>query len=75
MLLDSLPLESFKMTGVSFEGRQDLVSQLQPGKTVAKVLVTVRAVAGCVQHPKHAPHLAPHAAVIMHWHQHSTYDL
>ena len=33
MLVDSLPLESFKMTGVSFEGRQDLVSRLRPGDT------------------------------------------
>lgn len=31
LLVDSTPLESFKMTGVSFEGRQDLVSRLQPG--------------------------------------------
>lgn len=37
MLLDSLPLESFKMTGVSFEGRQDLVSQLQPDQAVMMV--------------------------------------
>ena len=33
MLVDSTPLESFKMTGVSFEGRQDLVSRLKPGDT------------------------------------------
>lgn len=33
MLVDSIPLESFKMTGVSFESRQDLVSRLQPGNT------------------------------------------
>lgn len=35
MLLDSIALESFKMTGVSFKGRQDLVSKLHPGKATA----------------------------------------
>lgn len=32
MLLAALPVESFKMVGVSFEGRQELVSALKPGK-------------------------------------------
>lgn len=32
MLLKSLPLESFKTVGVSFEGRQQLVGQLKPGE-------------------------------------------
>lgn len=32
LLVDSIPLESFKMAGVSFEGRQDAVSKLRPGK-------------------------------------------
>ena len=31
-LLATLPVESFKMVGVSFQGRQELVSVLQPGK-------------------------------------------
>lgn len=38
MMFESLSLESFKMTGVSFEGRQELMLKLQPGNTVAKVL-------------------------------------
>lgn len=32
LLVDSIPLESFRMAGVSFEGRQDAVSKLRPGK-------------------------------------------
>lgn len=31
MILDVIPVESFKIAGVSFEGRQDFVSNLQPG--------------------------------------------
>ena len=31
MILDFIPVESFKIAGVSFEGRQDFVSNLQPG--------------------------------------------
>ena len=33
LLLDNIPAESFKIAGVSFEGRQDSVSRLQPGET------------------------------------------
>ncbi len=31
MSLDFIPVESFKIAGVSFEGRQDFVGNLQPG--------------------------------------------
>lgn len=31
-ILESLPVESFKIAGVSFEDRQELVGQLQPGE-------------------------------------------
>ena len=31
MILDFIPVESFQIAGVSFEGRQDFVSNLQPG--------------------------------------------
>lgn len=37
MLLKSLPLESFKTVGVSFEGRQQLVGQLKPDQAVMMV--------------------------------------
>ncbi len=32
LILESLPVESFKIAGVSFNGRQDLVGKLQPGE-------------------------------------------
>ncbi len=31
MILDFIPVESFKIAGVSFEGRQNSVGSLQPG--------------------------------------------
>ena len=31
MILDFIPVESFKIAGVSFEARQDFVGNLQPG--------------------------------------------
>ena len=39
-MLQSIPVESFKIAGVSFEGRQELVQQLQAGK--AKVSDFIR---------------------------------
>ncbi|KAL3163394.1 hypothetical protein ABBQ32_009776 [Trebouxia sp. C0010 RCD-2024] len=37
MMFESLSLESFKMTGVSFEGRQELMLKLQPDQAVMMV--------------------------------------
>ncbi|DBA85403.1 hypothetical protein WJX79_007934 [Trebouxia sp. C0005] len=37
MILDFIPVESFQIAGVSFEGRQDFVSNLQPDQAVMMV--------------------------------------
>lgn len=40
-MLRSVPVESFKIAGVSFDGRQELVQQLQPGKAHVTLHCTI----------------------------------
>ena len=40
-MLHSVPVESFKIAGVSFEGRQELVQQLQAGKAEVSDFIRV----------------------------------
>ena len=49
LLVDSIPVESFKMAGVSFEGRQDAVSKLQPGTEQCLLLTVMRHSCFCAQ--------------------------
>lgn len=49
LLVDSIPLESFKMAGVSFEGRQDAVSKLRPGEEQCLMLTVTIHSCFCAQ--------------------------